>query len=179
VRARFQNVYGPGEVLGAGKWRGTPATVWRNVTPTFIYRSLHGEPLPLENEGRGSRDFIYVEDICRGLMLCATRGEPGDVYNLASGTETTVRRLAEMINTLTGNPTPCKLLPRRPWDHSIHRFGSTVKAKEKIGFVAQVGLEEGLRRTIAWTRANLPWIGATMHAPFLAAGQASGRRAVA
>ena len=42
VRARFQNVYGPGEVLGAGAWRGTPATVWRNVTPTFVYRALKG-----------------------------------------------------------------------------------------------------------------------------------------
>ena len=40
VRARFQNVYGPGEILGAGRWRGTPATVWRNVTPTFVYRAL-------------------------------------------------------------------------------------------------------------------------------------------
>lgn len=38
---RFQNVYGPGEILGAGRWRGTPATVWRNVTPTFIYRALN------------------------------------------------------------------------------------------------------------------------------------------
>jgi nucleoside-diphosphate-sugar epimerase len=50
VRARFQNVYGPGEILGAGKWRGTPATVWRNVTPTFIYKALKGEPLPLKVE---------------------------------------------------------------------------------------------------------------------------------
>src|SRR5262249_34873462 len=36
VKARFQNVYGPGEILGAGQWRGTPATVWRNVTPSFV-----------------------------------------------------------------------------------------------------------------------------------------------
>ena len=42
VRARFQNVYGPGEILGAGRWRGTPATVWRNVTPTFIYKPWPG-----------------------------------------------------------------------------------------------------------------------------------------
>ena len=41
VKARFQNVYGPGEVLGAGRWRGTVNTVWRNVTPTFIYKALH------------------------------------------------------------------------------------------------------------------------------------------
>ena len=52
VRARFQNVFGPGEILGAGRWRGTPATVWRNVTPTFIYNALEGRPLPLEGAAR-------------------------------------------------------------------------------------------------------------------------------
>ncbi|MGH2488012.1 MAG: NAD-dependent epimerase/dehydratase family protein, partial [Candidatus Limnocylindria bacterium] len=81
VHARFQNVFGPGEILGAGRWRGTPATVWRNVTPTFVYRAINGLPLILENRGRSSRDFIYVDDIVDGLMRCATRGEAGEVYN--------------------------------------------------------------------------------------------------
>src|SRR5262249_36631948 len=81
VRARFQNVYGPGEILGAGRWRGTPATVWRNVTPTFIYKALCGESLPIENDGVATRDFIYVEDVARGLMACALRGTPGEAYN--------------------------------------------------------------------------------------------------
>lgn len=170
VRARFQNVYGPGEVLGAGRWRGTPATVWRNVTPTFVYKALKGEALPLQNEGMASRDFIYVEDICRGLMLCAERGKPGDVYNLASGVETKIRDLAEAINRLTGNPTPPAVLPGRSWDRSIHRFGSTEKALRELGFRAEVPLEEGLRRTVAWTRENLARIERVMarHAERLA-----------
>ena len=66
VKARFQNVYGPGEILGAGRWRGTLHTVWRNVTPTFIWKALHGEALPVENGGIASRDFIFVEDMARG-----------------------------------------------------------------------------------------------------------------
>ena len=57
VKARFQNVYGPGEILGAGRWRGTPHTVWRNVTPTFIWKSLHGEALPVENGGIATPRF--------------------------------------------------------------------------------------------------------------------------
>ncbi len=67
VRARFQNVYGPGEILGAGQWRGTEHTVWRNVTPTFVWKALHGAALPVENGGIASRDFIFVEDLVRGL----------------------------------------------------------------------------------------------------------------
>jgi UDP-glucose 4-epimerase len=158
VKARFQNVYGPGEVLGAGRWRGTVNTVWRNVTPTFIYKALKHEALPIENGGVASRDFIYVGDMAQGLIACALRGEPGAVYNLASGTETTIRELAELINELTGNPTPIALAPARDWDHSGQRFGSTDKARREIGFEATMPLREGLERTIAWTRENEDWI---------------------
>jgi nucleoside-diphosphate-sugar epimerase len=158
VRARFQNVYGPGEVLGAGRWRGTPATVWRNVTPTFVYRALKGLPLQLDNGGVASRDFVYVEDVARGLVACAERGTPGDVYNLASGVETTIRRLAELIVELSESSSQLEIAPRRPWDHSILRFGSPEKARQELGFEAQTPLEAGLRRTIAWTRERLDWI---------------------
>lgn len=158
VRARFQNIYGPGEVLGAGRWRGTPATVWRNVTPTFVYRALKGMPLKLDNEGKTTRDFIFVDDIVLGLQLCAERGEPGDVYNLAGGKETSILELAREINRLAGNPAPLELMPPRPWDHSGRRFGSTRKAREKLGFEAQVSLSEGLRRTVAWTRDQMALI---------------------
>jgi UDP-glucose 4-epimerase len=158
VKARFQNVYGPGEVLGAGEWRGTINTIWRNVTPTFIYKALKHEALPIENGGIASRDLIYVEDMAEGLMACATRGEAGEVYNLASGVETTIKDLAELINELAGNPTPIELAPARDWDHSGQRYGSTDKAKRELGFEARTPLPEGLERTIAWTRENLDWI---------------------
>jgi nucleoside-diphosphate-sugar epimerase len=158
VRARFQNVYGPGEVLGAGEWRGTPATIWRNVTPTFVYRALKGLPLQLDNGGVASRDFVYVDDVARGLLACAENGTPGDVYNLASGVETTIRRLAELIVELSGSSSELEIAPRRPWDHSIMRFGSPEKARRELGFEAQTPLEEGLGSTIEWTRENLDFI---------------------
>lgn len=154
VKARFQNVYGPGEILGAGRWRGTPHTVWRNVTPTFVWRSLHGEALPLDNGGIGSRDFIFVEDMARGLMACGMKGEAGDVYNLGSGVETTILELAERINRLTGNATPVDMKPPRDWDRSGQRFADTTKSREQLGFEARVSHEEGIARTIEWTRAN-------------------------
>lgn len=154
VKARFQNVYGPREILGAGRWRGTVHTVWRNVTPTFIWRSLHDEAQPLENGGRASRDFIYVEDMARGLMACALKGKAGEVYNLASGVETTILQLANMINEITGNPTPVDLRPPRDWDHSGKRFGSTTKSRDQLGFEARVQLRDGLERTVEWTSAN-------------------------
>ncbi len=158
VKARFSNVYGPREILGAGKWRGTVHTVWRNVTPTFIWRALNHEALPLDNGGQTSRDFIFVEDMARGLMACALRGVPGEVYNLATGKETTILELATLINELTKNPTKPDLKPARDWDHSGTRFASTDKAREQLGFVAEVSIAEGLKRTVAWTKANATMI---------------------
>jgi nucleoside-diphosphate-sugar epimerase len=158
VRARFQNVYGPGEILGAGQWRGTPATVWRNVVPTFVYRALKALPLELDNGGAASRDFIYVGDIVRGLIRCAADGAAGDVYNLASGKETTILELAALVNELTGNPTPPVVQPPRDWDRSGKRFGSTEKAHRELGFAASVPLEDGLLATAEWMRDHLELI---------------------
>lgn len=158
VKARFSNVYGPREILGAGQWRGTVHTVWRNVIPTFVWRSLAGEALPVDNGGVATRDFIFVEDMARGLVACATRGQPGGVYNLATGKETSILDLARQIDGLTGNKAPLDLRGARDWDRSGKRFASTEKAKRDLGFTASVGIEEGLRRTVEWTRANSPTI---------------------
>lgn len=163
VKARFQNVYGPGEVLGAGEWRGTPSTVWRNVAPIFIYQALKQTPLSVENGGVATRDFIFVEDIAEGLMACALRGKPSENYNIASGVETTIKELAETINELTENPTPVAVMPKRDWDHSGTRFGSTEKSERELGFKATMPLLEGLQKTIAWTKENIEFIDKCVH----------------
>jgi nucleoside-diphosphate-sugar epimerase len=162
VRARFQNVYGPGEVLGAGQWRGTPATIWRNVTPTFVYKAIKGIELPLENEGVASRDFIFVEDICRGLIACALNGTPGEVYNIASGKDITIAEWAKLIVEIAKSTSKVELLPKRSWDNSGKRYGSTEKSETEIGFKASVDYRMGLEATIAWTKQNLALIEATM-----------------
>jgi nucleoside-diphosphate-sugar epimerase len=169
VRARFQNVYGPGEILGAGRWRGTQHTVWRNVTPTFIWKALHRQALPVENGGIATRDFIFVEDIARGLMACAERGATGQAYNLASGSETSILDLARLINELTDNPTPIALASARDWDRSGRRFGDPRKAREQLGFRTEMPLRDGLAATIAWTRPNADTIRRCMlqHARFM------------
>ncbi len=154
VKARFSNVYGPKEILGAGQWRGTMHTIWRNVTPSFIWRSLNGETLPLDDGGNTSRDFIFVEDMVRGLMACAVKGNAGEVYNLATGKETSILELATIINELTGNQAPLNLRPARDWDRSGKRFASTTKSEVDLGFKAEVSIRDGLTQTVEWTKAN-------------------------
>ena len=159
VRARFQNVYGPGEILGAGEWRGTSATIWRNVVPIFVYRALKSQPLQVHGDGETTRDFIYVEDIVSGLILCASiKGIEGDVFNLSSGRECSIRRLAETINLLTKNKAGIEKMPMRDWDRSIHRFGSTEKSERLLGFKAQTCFDDGLTMTVNWARKNISLI---------------------
>ena len=131
VKARFQNIYGQ-EILGAG-WRGTINTIWRNVTPIFIWKAIHNEELSLDAGGETSRDFIFVEDVVRGLICCALKGNAGESYNLASGVETKIKTLAKSIIKITSSKSELILQPnRRPWDHSGNRFGSTKKSKNWI-----------------------------------------------
>jgi nucleoside-diphosphate-sugar epimerase len=116
----------------------------------------------LENHGRGSRDFIYVGDVVRGLVACAEHGSPGQAYNLASGVETEIRDLAESINRLTDNRGGLEFRGARDWDRSGRRFGSTDKSEAEIGFRASTTVEAGLRRTVEWMRGNRQMIARTI-----------------
>jgi UDP-glucose 4-epimerase len=163
VKARFQNVYGPGEVLGAGEWRGNANTVWRNVTPTFIFKALHQEALPVEHGGIATRDFIHVDDVARGLIACALKGEAGGVYNIASGVETSIAELAHMINELADNTTHIENAPARAWDRSGKRHGDPSKSMRELGFQASIMLPDGLKQTVSWTKENQALIKQCMH----------------
>lgn len=158
VKTRFQNVYGPGEILGAGKWRGTISTVWRNVVPVFIYRALKKMPLLLENRGKSSRDFIYVDDIVEGLIKAAFLGKSGEVYNLASGAETEILELAKIINRLCDNQNNINLLTKRYWDRSGRRYGDREKSYRDLKFTPKISLEKGLEKTVSWTEENMQLI---------------------
>lgn len=178
VKARFQNVYGPGEILGAGQWRGTSHTIWRNVIPTFVWNAISNEPIPLENKGAGSRDFIFVGDVVDGLCRCALLGKEGENYNLGSGRETLILELARSIIELSDSQSELQFLQgSRSWDRSGRRFADTRKSCSEIGFVANTGIDEGLFATIEWTQENRDKISASIfkhHQQFLSAKESEG-----
>ena len=154
IKARFQNIYGPREILGAGIWRGTINTIYRNVIPTFIWKTLRNEEITLYAEGTASRDFLFVEDVVKGLVDCALKGVSGEAYNLASGVETTINELAKKIISLTNSKSSLHLMPKREWDNSGNRFGDITKSKEKLGFVSSIELDIGLEKTIDWMKKH-------------------------
>ena len=88
---------------------------------------------------------------------------PGEVYNLATGVETTILEVAKIINNHTGNLVPFELKPARAWDNSGNRFASIQKSKKELNFRAKVDIEDGLTRTIKWTIDNKKVISNTIN----------------
>lgn len=145
VKARFFNSYGPGEVPGQ----------YRNVIPNFIYWSMKGMPLPITGTGEETRDFTYVGDIVDGLLRAGYREEAvGEEFNLASGRETQIKDLAEMINEATGNQAGIKFAARRKWDTKRRLCASVDKGRELIGYAPDTPFEEGLQTAVRWIRDN-------------------------
>ena len=142
---RIFNSYGPNEYSGK----------YRNVIPNFIKKALRGESLTILGEGTETRDFTYVSDVVRGLLLASTiTDDDFGIYNIGSGIGTKILDLANQINVITGNQAPLTFAPRRNWDHILHRVSDISLAKEKLNFSPTVSLSDGLKQTFDWFKSK-------------------------
>jgi UDP-glucose 4-epimerase len=145
IKPRFFNSYGPGEVPGQ----------YRNVIPNFIYWAMKGQPLPITGTGEETRDFTFVGDIVDGLLRAGVIDKAiGQEFNLASGVETRIIDLANMINDATNNNAGIQMVQRRKWDTKSRLLGSIDRARELIGYNPTTPFEEGLQDTIKWFTEN-------------------------
>ena len=145
VKTRFFNSYGPGEVPGQ----------YRNAIPNFIYWAMKGLPLPITGTGEETRDFTYVMDLIDGLLRAGYYEQAiGQEFNLASGKETRVIDLANMINEAVGNTAGVKCVSRRKWDTKSRLLASIEKAKEIVGYEPKTEFKKGLTNTIDWFKEN-------------------------
>lgn len=146
VRCRFFNSYGPGEVPGR----------YRNVIPNFIWRALHDQPLVITGTGDETRDFIWVDDLVQGLLLCALVPEARrGAFNLGTGRQTKIVDLARQIIHACSSKSTIEFAPRRSWDKSIHREADIQRARERLQFRPEVSVAQGIERTVSWFRENL------------------------
>lgn len=145
VKPRFFNSYGAGEIPGQ----------YRNVIPNFLYWAMKGQPLPITGSGEETRDFTYVGDVIDGLLrLGVMESAVGHEFNLASGKETRIIDLANMINQLTGNKAGIYFSQRRKWDTKSRRLASIDKARALIGYEPATSFEVGLSRAAEWFHEN-------------------------
>jgi UDP-N-acetylglucosamine/UDP-N-acetyl-alpha-D-glucosaminouronate 4-epimerase len=143
VSLRFFNVYGP---------RQDPDSPYAAVIPIFTRRLLSGLPMPVNGDGRQTRDFTYVGDVVRGIRAAgAAPGVSGRIYNLAGGSPVSVREMGEALGRILGVPARMDFGPARSGDVR-DSFADARAARADLGFETRVSLEEGLRATVEHLR---------------------------
>jgi nucleoside-diphosphate-sugar epimerase len=111
--------------------------------------------LPITGTGEETRDWTYVEDIVDGLLRTGVLPQAvGQAFNLASGKETRVVDVAELVNELTGNRAGVVYRSRRRWDTKTRLLASIDKAQRVIGYQPTTEFEDGVRNTVEWFREN-------------------------
>ena len=145
VALRYFNVYGPRmDIHGR----------YTEVLIRWMERIASGQPPLILGDGKQTMDFVYIEDVARSNILALRSDVADDVFNVASGTETSLNALAAALLKAMGSNLKPEYGPERKVNPVARRLADTVKAERLLGFKAQIGLEEGLARLVKWWQAN-------------------------
>ena len=147
VALRFANIYGP---YSAHK---------KGVITTFFKAIMRNEPLPIVGDGSSTRDYLYVDDLCRGIKRALGADiAAGEIFHLASGTETSIHELAATICEVAGVPDhTVRFLDKRPGEVE-RNFATFDKARAQLGFEPRWALRDGLEKTWQWFQANRTFV---------------------
>jgi dTDP-glucose 4,6-dehydratase len=156
-------------VLAAHETHGLPAIITRcsnvygpyqypeKLIPVAITSALDDRPIPIYGDGLNVRDWIHVEDHCRGIFLAAEKGSPGEIYNFGGHSEAANIDVARAILKALGKP---ESLVQHVADRKGHDFRYAMnfdKARAALGWEPQVPFAEGLEATVRWYEANRAW----------------------
>lgn len=138
---RLSNVYGPGQ---------TPNNPYCGVIGIFINQSLRNEPLTVIGDGSQTRDFTYVEDVVKAIMLTASNNSTsGKSYNVSSGVASTIENIAHEIISINKSGT-VHYVQERMIDNIRHRKIDSSSITKDIGWKNVTSINEGLQKTIEW-----------------------------
>jgi UDP-glucose 4-epimerase len=137
VALRFSNVYGPGSYRKG------------SVVAAFLRAIQAGEPLVVYGDGRQTRDFLYVDDLCAAVVAAADRPCDGQVFHVASGHETAIGDLAATILRITGTTSAIEHRPARAGE-VLRNCARIDRARAVLGYAPAVALDDGLARTWRW-----------------------------
>jgi UDP-glucose 4-epimerase len=145
VALRYFNVYGP---------RMDIHGLYTEVLVRWMECISEGVPPVIYGDGSQTMDFVYVEDIARANLLAATADATDEVFNIASGVETSLAGLARELLAVMGSDLSVQFGPERAVNKVSRRLADTSQARERLGFEAQVDLRAGLTRLVDWWRAE-------------------------
>jgi len=139
------NLYGPGDNFNLKSSHVIPALVRKCVEA----RRRGDKEIQAWGTGSASREFLYVEDCAEGIILTMEKYDSPDPINLGSGREITIKELTNLVAKLARFQGKIAWDPSKP-DGQPRRCLDVSRARDRVGFVARTGLEEGLRKTIEW-----------------------------
>lgn len=128
------------------------------IIPLFLTNLLDGKKVPLYGTGANVRDWLFVEDHCRGIALVAERGRAGEFYNIGGGRELSNRELTEKLLEVTGRDWSFvqEIVDPRGEGHDL-RYSVDYTKVARLGYAPKMGFKEGLSLTAAWYRNNREW----------------------
>ena len=145
VALRYFNVYGPRmDVHGA----------YTEVFIRWMERIAAGQAPLIFGDGSQTMDFVHVHDIARANILAAKSAVSDEVFNVASGTETSLKEIAERLLRIMGSSLQLEHAPERKVNPVPRRLADPRKAKAMLGFEATMSFDEGLRTLVAWWQAE-------------------------
>jgi UDP-glucose 4-epimerase len=145
VALRYFNVYGPRmDIYG----------LYTEVLIRWMERIEKGESPLILGDGTQTMDFVFTEDIARANLLAASADATDEVFNIGSGTETSLTHLAQALLRVMGSNLSLEFGPSRGVNAVTRRLADVSLAAERLGWKPGIGLDEGLRRLVAWWRAQ-------------------------
>ena len=127
------------------------------VIPLFVTNLMDGESVPLYGEGLNVRDWLHVDDHCRGIALALEGGRSGEIYNIGGGTELTNRELTELLLRASGADWNSVRHVQDRKGHDLRYSVDITKIANELGYEPQVPFEQGLADTVAWYQQNRDW----------------------
>jgi dTDP-glucose 4,6-dehydratase len=127
------------------------------VIPLFLTNLIDGLQVPLYGDGLNVRDWLHVDDHCRGIQLVAEGGRAGEIYNIGGGAEMTNRELTQRLLAATGrDESAIRKVPDRK-GHDRRYSVDITKISTELGYRPAVPIEDGLAATAEWYRTNRSW----------------------
>ena len=127
------------------------------LIPLFVTNLLEGKKVPVYGDGKNVRDWLHVDDHCRGIHAVLMKGKSGEVYNIGGGRELNNLKITELILEAMGMDESSIEYVEDRKGHDLRYSVDWTKIKRELGYEPQVSFEDGLRETIKWYQENEAW----------------------
>jgi dTDP-glucose 4,6-dehydratase len=153
----YQRTYGLNVMVTRCSNNYGPRQFPEKLIPLFVTNLFDGLKVPLYGDGQNVRDWLFVDDHCRGILAVLESGRAGEIYNIGGGTELTNREITHLLLELCGSDASMIESVEDRLGHDRRYSVDWTKIRDELGYRPEIGFEEGLARTVKWYRENERW----------------------